>query len=101
MTACARRACWAVLPCHHLCRRLWRGILTSNATPTAPQWHRALDIAWALAGRGFSAREERRLVVAESTSVEAQDVTKYLRSLGFEDREYRVVPGYVRKWGIM
>ena len=61
----------------------------------------ARDIACALAGRGFSVREERRRMVAESASVGAQDVKRYLRSLGFEDREYRVVLEYVRKWGVM
>lgn len=61
----------------------------------------ARDVARALAARGFSVREERRRMVAESTAVEAQDVKRYLRSLGFQDRVYRVVLEYVRKWGVM
>ncbi len=62
---------------------------------------RAGDLARALAERGFALRRERRRVVADSTTVEAQDAKRYLLSLGFRDREFQVFLEYVRRWGIL
>ncbi len=62
---------------------------------------RAAEMARALATRGFSIHIERHHFVAESTSVEAQEAKRYLRALGYDDREFRVFVEYVRKWGIL
>jgi hypothetical protein len=62
---------------------------------------RATDVVRALALQGFSVRRERDRVVAESDRVEAQDAKRYLRSLGFRDRDYQVFLEYVRAWGVL
>jgi hypothetical protein len=62
---------------------------------------RAEDLVRALALRGFSVRRERDRLVAESDRVEAQDAKRYLRSLGFRDREFQVFLEYVRAWGVL
>ncbi len=62
---------------------------------------RAAEMARALVARGFTVRIERHRFVAESTAVEAQDAKRYLRALGYDDREFRVFLEYVRKWGIL
>ncbi len=62
---------------------------------------RAEDVARALALRGFSVRRDGHRLVAESDEVEAQDAKRYLRSLGFRDREYQVFLEYVRAWGVL
>ncbi len=62
---------------------------------------RAAEMARALAVRGFTVRIERHRFVAESTSVEAQEAKRYLRALGYDDREFRIHLEYVRQWGIL
>jgi hypothetical protein len=62
---------------------------------------RAEAIVRALAERGFSVRPERRRLVAESTSVEAQDAKRALLARGFRDREFQVYLEYVRQWGVL
>jgi hypothetical protein len=62
---------------------------------------RSADIVRALALHGFAVRRDGRRLVAESDRVEAQDAKRYLRSLGFRDREFQVFLEYVRAWGIL
>ncbi len=62
---------------------------------------RAEELAGALALRGFSIRRVAGRLVAESDRVEAQDAKRYLRSLGFRDRDFQVFLEYVRQWGIL
>jgi hypothetical protein len=62
---------------------------------------RAADLVRALALQGFSVRRERDRLVAESDRIEAQDAKRYLRSLGFPDRDYQVFLEYVRAWGVL
>ncbi len=62
---------------------------------------RAQDVVRALAPFGFTVRREGGRLVAESDRVEAQDAKRYLRSLGFGDREFQVFLEYVRAWGIL
>jgi hypothetical protein len=62
---------------------------------------RAAEIVAALARHGFSVRREGDRLVADSDRVEAQDAKRYLRALGFRDREYQVFLEYVRAWGIL
>ena len=62
---------------------------------------RAEDLVRALALQGFAVRREPGRLVAESDRVEAQDAKRYLRSLGFRDREYQVFLEYVRAWGVL
>ncbi len=62
---------------------------------------RAADLARALAAFGFTVRPEGRRLVAESDRVEALDAKRYLRSLGFADRDYQVFLEYVRQWGVL
>ncbi len=62
---------------------------------------RAAELARALAARGFTVHLERRRFVADSTTVEAQEVKAYLRALGFDDREFRIRLEYLRRWGVL
>jgi hypothetical protein len=62
---------------------------------------RAEDVVRALALRGFSVRRAGDRLVAESDRVEAQDAKRYLRSLGFRDREFQIFLEYVRAWGVL
>ena len=66
-----------------------------------PGEERAADVIRALAAWGFSLRRDGDRLVAESDRVEAQDAKRYLRSLGFRDREYQVFLEYVRAWGVL
>lgn len=66
-----------------------------------PRAERAADLVAALAAFGFAVRRERGRLVAESDRVEAQDAKRYLRALGFADRDYQVFLEYVRAWGIL
>ncbi len=66
-----------------------------------PRAERATDLVRALAAFGFTVRTERARLVAESDRVEALDAKRYLRSLGFADRDYQVFLEYVRAWGIL
>lgn len=62
---------------------------------------RGLALARALEGCGFRLRVHRRRIIAESTTVGAQEVKTFLRAAGFEDREYQVFLEYVRQWGVL
>lgn len=62
---------------------------------------RAEDMARALRRAGFAVQEEPGRIVADSSKVEAREVKALLRTLGFSDREYRVLVEFVRRWGIM
>lgn len=62
---------------------------------------RAEELAGALALRGFAVRRDGGRLVAESDRVEAQDAKRYLRSLGFRDRDFQVFLEYVRAWGVL
>jgi hypothetical protein len=62
---------------------------------------RAEDLARALIRAGFEITEEPTRLVADSATVEAREVKALLRTLGFSDREYRVLVEFVRRWGVM
>lgn len=51
---------------------------------------RAEDIARALAVHGFAVRRAWPRLLADSASVGAQETRRYLRSLGFHDRDFQV-----------
>lgn len=62
---------------------------------------RSNGIVRALSELGFTAHEEGDRTFAESSTVEACEVKRHLRELGFEDRQYQVFVEFVRKWGVM
>ncbi len=62
---------------------------------------RAPDLVAALAAFGFVVRREGGRVVAESDRIEALDAKRYLRALGYRDREFEVFLEYVRRWGVL
>ncbi len=62
---------------------------------------RAPDLVRALAAFGFAVRREGGRVVAESDRIEALDAKRYLRALGFRDRDFEVFLEYVRRWGVL
>ena len=73
--------------------------LTRVTPATTPA--RVAALADALAAQGFDVRVERGGFVADSSTVEARDLKRRLRALGFEDGEYRVALWYERRWGTM
>ena len=62
---------------------------------------RAGELAAALVELGFQVRTDRDAVVADSTTVEGQQVKAYLRGRGFADREFQVFVEFVRRWGVL
>ena len=70
--------------------------VTPETTPV-----RTAALADALAAQGFRVQIENGGFVADSSKVEARELKRRLRALGFQDGEYRVALWYERRWGTM
>ena len=62
---------------------------------------RTAALADALTAQGFKVRIEQGGFVADSSEVEARELKRRLRALGFQDGEYRVELWYERRWGTL
>lgn len=54
-----------------------------------------------LASRGFVINRRKNRIVAESGSMEAQAVKRYLLEHGFQADEFQVYLEYTRQWGML
>ncbi len=54
-----------------------------------------------LASRGFVINRRKNRIVAESGSMEAQAVKRYLLEHGFRADEFQVYLEYTRQWGML
>jgi len=78
---------------------LTRVLLREDGTPGRAA--RVASMGETLQGAGFTLREERRRLLAESSTVEAAAAKALLRRAGFRDPEFQIVLEYARAWGIL
>ena len=71
------------------------------ASHLAQRLQRVAAMMELLAPRGFSFRQDKNCIYAESTEMEAQEAKRYLLANGFQDKEFQVWLEYTRKWGMM